>query len=45
VRALLFPIVIDQPAHGSGVFLARLVAVHQHMPLNAHPPGKLDQRF
>ena len=40
---LQLAIVIQQAEHGGGIFFPRLIAVHQHVPLDPHPAGKFDQ--
>ena len=41
--ALQLAIVIKQTSYRRGIFFPRLIAVHQHVPLDPHPAGKLDQ--
>ena len=43
--SLLSLVIIEQAAHRGGVFFPRLIAVDQHMPRDAHPTGKLNQRL
>lgn len=43
--ALFFSVVIQQTPHRSGILFPGFITINQHMPLDTHPAGELNQRL